>query len=107
MVKRKSYIITLIIVILFCCSCSYKNPEVIYIDKPVYVNVPVLEIPKIKPIIKPNLPIYNITTKSQPNDIAEAYYNTIQILLKYTKLLEIALDPFYKEYSNGNKKINK
>lgn len=100
MVKNKTKNLALLIicsVILTGCSGKVET-KTEYIEKPVYVQVPVLEKPKIKPLPKPVLEISKLTDKSPPSKVAEAYYNTVQQLLKYTNLLEKQLSPFYEEY---------
>lgn len=104
MAKRKKQIIIFLILIInsYCFyGCSSKPiVETKYIETPVYVNIPIIEKPKIKPINRPILEIEKITNDSSPTEIVELYYNSLQQLIKYSKLLEKALSPFYEEYKN-------
>lgn len=100
MVKVKTFFFIVLTMILIGCSPK-TSPEIQYVKTPVYVNVPVIDRPKIKPIVKPNLEIKKLNDNSTPSEVAEAYYNSLQQMIKYSKLLEKALLPFYEEYLNG------
>ena len=101
MVKAKT--IFCIILICFLFGCATKQPEIKYVTKPVIVEVPVMQTPAIKPIPRPKLEIYKLSDNSTQSQTVEAYYNSIQQLVKYSKLLEIALQPAYRNYTNGTK----
>lgn len=103
MVKIKNEIIAILIGCFICLSvgCASKTQETIkYVQTPIYVEVPIIEKPKIKPIKRPVLEISKINENALPADIAEAYYNSLQQVIKYSQLLEKALNPFYEEYIN-------
>lgn len=85
--------------ILLLVGCSKEH--IVYIDRPIEVQVPIIEKPAIKPIKKPILSVSRVNNESEPKDVAEAYYNSLKELLLYTKKLEKLLEPFYKEYENG------
>ena len=95
MVKRT--IIIFITLMLILTGCSSKNKEIEYIEKPVYVEVPVEVKPEIIPIKKPVYYISNIAKNSTPKEIAEAYVNTILQMKRYIQQLEDAITPFYKK----------
>ena len=97
---KMQFIIILSICFLSCCS---PKPviETKYVYKPVYVEVPIIEKPQIKPIPRPQLAVHNIKSASSPATVAEAYYNSLQQMIKYSLLLEKALSPFYEEYNNA------
>ena len=96
MVERKS--IFVILLTIFClCGCSGKQPEIQYVEKPIYVEVPIVQNVEIEPIRKPVYYIKNINEDSSPNEVAEAYINTIKELNAYIKKLEMVVEPFYKK----------
>lgn len=96
MAKRKS--IFIILVTLFCfAGCGDKQTEIQYVEKPIYVEVPIIQNLEIEPIRKPVYYIKNINENSSPNEVAEAYINTIKELNSYIKKLEMVVEPFYKK----------
>jgi TPP-dependent 2-oxoacid decarboxylase len=66
------------------------------VEKPVYVEVPIIQKIEVEPIRKPIYYIKNIKETSSANEVAEAYINTIKELNAYTKKLEIIVEPLYK-----------
>lgn len=99
--KKKFYfILTLVLLLSGCAQHNIKETE--YVTKPLTVYVPVMETAAIKPIPRPVLEITSLNNSSSPASVAEAYYNSVQQLIQYSKLLERALEPFYKEYKNQN-----
>ena len=101
MVKAKAAFCIILVCFLF--GCATKQQEIKYVTKPVIVEVPVMQTPAIKPIPRPKLEIHNLNNTSTQTQVVEAYYNSIQQLVKYSKLLEIALEPAYRNYTNGTK----
>lgn len=96
MVKRKSIIfIAFILIMLLECSCAKKEKEIQYIEKPIYVEIPVVQKIEFKPIKKPINYLKTINSKSSPKEIAEAYVNTIKQQNIYIKQLEKLIEPFY------------
>ena len=93
------------ILIVICCLCLFgcagQQKEKEYIKTPVYVNTPVMQVPAIKPVPRPELEINTLTDNSTPVQIVEAYYNSLQALIKYVNILEQALKPFYTEYEKN------
>ena len=83
-----------VILLLILSGCTTKER---YIDRPVYVEVPVMVKPTIEKIEKPAFPIETISDLSTPREVVEAYYNTILIYKVYTNSLELALEPFYRK----------
>lgn len=86
-------------IVLSLCACSNKKPETIiqYVDRPVTVEVPILKEPE---FTRPRKPIYytsRLTETSTSKDIAEAYVNTILELKRYSRSLEILLEPYFKK----------
>ena len=93
----KKFIAILICILMFGCAPT----KIQYVDKIVTVEVPIINVPSIKPIEKPILPVTKLTYNSSNTDIAEAYYNSLVMEIEYSKKLEKLLEPFYKEYRNG------
>ena len=94
MAKGKSIILgAMMILILNGCASSHK--EVQYIEKPIYVEVPVVQKVEIQPIRKPVYYIKRINKDSTPNEVVEAYVNTIKELNAYIVRLETAIEPLY------------
>ena len=98
MVKTKGFVVG-ILMSLFLCGCG-KEVEIQYVEKPVYVEVPITQSLEIEPIRKPIYYIKNIKETSTPNEVAEAYINTIKELNAYIKKLEMVVEPFYKKVEN-------
>lgn len=99
--KKKFYFILVLLLLLTGCA-GQQTKETEYVTKPVTVYVPIMESPAIKPIPRPVLETGTLTDTSSPATVAEAYYNSIQQLVRYSKLLEQALKPFYEEYKKQN-----
>ena len=91
-----------IILVVFCLSgCGIKETNIKYVETPVYVEVPIMQKPQIKPIKRPILEVTKLTDESSASEVAGAYYNSLQQMISYSKLLEKALTPFYEEYKNA------
>lgn len=99
MVAIKSVIACSIMILLFGCS-SKQDQKVEYIEKPIYIEVPVLQTPQITPIKKPSYYLLDLNESSSAQDVAEAYVNTIKQMNAYIKQLENAVVPFYKDQDN-------
>ena len=98
--KKFCFILMLMVLLTGCANHSIKETE--YVTKPVTVYVPIMELPAIKPIPKPSLEVKSLTDTSSPASVAEAYYNSLQQMIRYSNLLEKALNPFYEEYKKQN-----
>lgn len=85
------------LVTLILCSCTKTITEIKYVDKPVYVEVPIIQKIEIEPIRKPVYYIKNLKETSSANEVAEAYINTLKELNAYTKKLEMVVEPLYKK----------
>ena len=96
MAKTKSIFIGTIIFCFSLCGCFAKQ-EIQYVDRPIYVEVPIVQTIEIEPIRKPIYYIKNISDTSTDNEIAEAYVNTIKELNAYIKKLEMVVEPLYKK----------
>lgn len=96
--KKKFCFILALSLILLLSGCTKTIKKTEYVTKPIEVYVPVMETAAIKPISRPVLEIGSLTDESKPATVAEAYYNSLQQLIQYSKKLELALDPFFKEY---------
>jgi hypothetical protein len=86
-----------IALILCLCACSKPEPIIQYVDRPVTVEVPVLKEPE---FTRPRKPIYytnKLNWQSTPKEVAEAYVNTILELKRYSRSLEILLEPYFKK----------
>ena len=66
-------------------------------EKPVYVEIPIIQRIEVEPIRKPVYYIKNLKETSSANEVAEAYINTIKELNAYTKKLEMIVEPLYKK----------
>ena len=94
MAARKSIIFVLVL-LLTLCGCTRTVTKIEYIEKPVYVEVPVIQKVEFKPIKKPVIYLKIITKNSTPKEIAEAYVNTVKQQKAYIKQLEDLVQPFY------------
>ena len=103
--KKKFYFILILLVLLLSGCAQHNIKETEYVTKPVAVYVPIMETAAIKPIPRPILEITLLNDASSSASVVEAYYNSVQQLIQYSKLLETALEPFYKEYKNGTQSI--
>lgn len=111
---QKNAVFCSVLIVLLCVSllgCSAKTPEPTrtetkYVTRTVTVNVPVMQIPAIKPIPRPTLQLKTLNEQSSYADTVAAYYNSIQQLIRYSGLLEKALSPFYNEYGKQTTTTN-
>lgn len=93
MAKIKCIHFALILVLcLFISGCTKYVDR--YVDRPVYIEVPIMVKPEIDKVEKPDFPINYLTENATPAEVAEAYYRTILIYKKYTEVLEESLQPF-------------
>ena len=86
-----------ITLILALSACSKPETVIQYVDRPVTVEVPVLKEPE---FVRPRNPIDytdRLNDNSSPKDIAEAYVNTILELKRYSKALEVLIEPYVKK----------
>ena len=97
MVASKGIFVGALIWLLLGTGCVRTQTEIQYIEKPIYVEVPVVQKIEVEPIRKPIYYIKNIKETSSANEVAEAYINTIKELNAYTKKLEIIVEPLYKK----------
>ena len=81
------------------CGCASKKVEekIVYVDKPVTVEVPVLKEPEFTRPSKPKNYLTSITKDSTPQEVAEAYVNTLKEWKKYARKLEVLVEPYYKK----------
>lgn len=101
MVKNASIIFTVLILFLLV-GCAPKT-KTEYVTTTLEVKVPVVQMVAIKPIARPKLAIKKLTSESTPAHVATAYHTSLQQLIDYIALLELALEPFYEEYRNGTR----
>lgn len=94
----KTTVCKILILLLFFVLSACSSKEVVYIDKPVEVMVPVYKNIAIKPVNKPILPVNKLSESSTPQEVAEAYYNSLKTMCIYSSKLEKLLAPFYLEY---------
>lgn len=100
----KKCIISLALVCFFTCAGCSKESEIRYVEKPVYVEIPVATKVEIEPIKKPDYDfLKNINANSTPQEIAECYANTIKRMNSYIIQLEDTLKPFYKKETTDGK----
>jgi len=89
-------IILLLLALIALVGCA-TEPEIVYVDRPVQVDVPVI-IPTPEPLIikKPFLPIELLVEKNivEPSEIAKAYVKSLIILQDYANSLQCALDAY-------------
>lgn len=104
MATRKSTFVGALMVVVLLTSCTRTVTEVQYVEKPVYVEVPVLQSIEVEPVKKPIYYIKNLNENSSPSEVAEAYVNTLKELNAYTKKLEIIVEPLYKKAKDNDKK---
>ena len=85
-----------LIIMLFFTACARKT-EIIYVDRPVTVEVPVAVTPEIEPIKAPRYKLNELSKTSSPREVAEAYATTVKQMHAYIRRLESALKPLYKK----------
>ena len=103
MATKISTTIVAIILALSLCACSTKK-EVQYIEKPVYVSVPVVQELEFEPIKKPRFKLLDVNEKSTAKEVAEAYATTVKQMSIYIKRLETVIVPFYRKETSTNGK---
>ena len=85
-------------VALLLSGCSGKVQEkIVYVDKPVTVEVPVLKEPEFVRPTKPKNYLRNISADSTPKEVAEAYVNTLKEWKRYARKLEVLVEPYFKK----------
>lgn len=89
-------IILAIAVILSGCSGKVQE-KIVYVDKPVTVEVPIMKEPEFVRPSKPKNYLKNIGKDSTPREVAEAYVNTLKEWKKYARKLEILVEPYFKK----------
>lgn len=84
---------------LLLTSCSAKKVEekIVYVDKPVTVEVPVMKSPEFVRPTKPKNYLNSIGKDSTPREVAEAYVNTLKEWKRYARKLEILVEPYLKK----------
>lgn len=98
MVTGKSIFVgALVCVLLMVSGCTKTITEIQYVEKPVYVEVPVVQKIEIEPIKKPIYYIKKLNDNSSASEVAEAYINTVKELNAYTRKLELVVVPLYKK----------
>lgn len=95
--QKGIFVGALIWLLLGTSGCVRTQTEIQYVEKPIYVEVPVLQKIEVEPVRKPIYYIKNIKETSSANEVAEAYINTIRELNAYTKKLEMIVEPLYKK----------
>lgn len=103
MATKISTAIIAVILALTLCGCSQKK-EIQYIEKPIYVQVPVIQEIEIEPIKKPRFKLLDVKESSSSKEVAEAYATTVKQMNIYIKKLESVVVPFYKKESSTNGK---
>ena len=69
----------LILAMVLLCGCAKPVKEIVYVDRPVEVKVPVTVYPHIEEINCPKLPISKITKDTPDAQVAEYYVRSIRI----------------------------
>lgn len=83
---------------LLLVGCGAKVQEkIVYVDKPVTVEVPILKEPEFARPTKPKNYLANIGKNSSPREVAEAYVNTLKEWKRYARKLEILVEPYMKK----------
>ncbi len=85
------------ILVALCFGCAKPTKEIVYVDRPVEVQVPVTVYPYIEEIQCPKLPISKIT-KDTPNAQVVEYY------VRSVKIQKACLDLYKKTIQEINKK---
>jgi hypothetical protein len=82
--------------LIFLGGCAKPERTIVY--ETFEVKVPISEIPALKPIYIPELPVNSLDENSTPGTVVSAYYNTVELLKRHIMLLEIQLKPFWNEH---------
>jgi hypothetical protein len=91
-----AFFMFVIFMLVFFGGCAKQEKSIVY--ETIEVKVPISEIPKIKPVYMPEIPINYLNGESEAGEIVSAYYNSIELLKKHITILEIQLRPFWNEY---------
>ena len=103
MATKISTTIIAIALALSLIGCSQKK-EVQYIEKPVYISVPVVQELEFEPVKKPRFKLLDVNEKSSSKEVAEAYATTVKQMNTYIKKLESVITPFYRKDTSTNGK---
>ena len=89
----------LLVLALILSGCAAKAPEekIVYVDKPVEVKVPILKEPEFTRPSKPKNYLASLKKESTPQEVAEAYVNTLREWKRYARKLEILVEPYFKK----------
>ena len=88
----------IILAVALLAGCSGKVQEkIVYVDKPVTVEVPVMKEPEFVRPSKPKNYLKGIDANSTPKEVAEAYVNTLKEWKRYARKLEILAEPYFKK----------
>ncbi len=83
---------------LLLSACAAKTEEkIVYVDKPVTVEVPVMKTPEFARPSKPKSYLRHIGKSSTPKQVAEAYVNELKEWKRYARKLEILAEPYFKK----------
>lgn len=77
-------------------GCAPKQEQV-YVDRIVEVKVPVTQEIRLKRHYLPRLPIDTLTQDSTAGEVASAYRQTVDILIRHVIILESQLKPFWDQ----------
>lgn len=95
--SKSIFVGALVWLLLNVTGCMKTQTEIQYVEKPIYVEVPVLQKIEIQQVRKPIYYIKNLKETSSANEVAEAYINTVKELNAYTRKLELIVEPLYKK----------
>jgi hypothetical protein len=91
-----AFFLLIIFSLVFFGGCAKPEKPIVY--ETIEVKVPISEIPKIKPVYIPEIPIDSLNEESEAGEIVSAYYNSVELLKRHIAILEIQLRPFWNEY---------
>lgn len=93
----KGTVFCILVLGLSLCSCAKQQEKIVYVDKPVQVEVPIMKTPEFVRPTKPTDYVARITKDSSPKEVAEAYVNTLREWKSYARKLEILVEPYFKK----------
>lgn len=93
----KGTVLCILVLGLSLCSCAKQQEKIVYVDKPVQVEVPILKTPEFTRPTPPKDYVAKITKNSTSREVAEAYVNTLKEWKSYARKLEILVEPYFKK----------
>lgn len=97
MVKGSGWFILVLALALSGCASKSVEEKIVYVDKPVEVQVPILKEPEFTRPTPPKDYVAELKKTSTSQQVVEAYVNTLKEWKRYARKLEVLVEPYFKK----------